>query len=414
MKRPSSVIATAPSCGVAFSLLILLMNGHAADWPQWRGANRDGKVSDFKAPATWPKELSQKWRVVVGDGVSSPALVGDRLFVMARESGNEVTRCLDAATGKEQWQDKWEALPATGPASGYSGPRSSPAVGNGKVITCGLRGTLTCFDAGSGKILWRKDSVPAAWPTFFTSSSPLLDDGVCIAQLGGQTSGTIVALDLASGAEKWSWSGDGSQYASPVLATIGNTKVILAQTDKRLVAVRFADGKLLWDLPFAGSGRDGMNTATPIVSGRTLIYSGSGRGIRAVGLDLQGDVFTAQELWANADNSIQYNSPVLREGLIYGYSAKDELFCVNAKDGKTLWLSPVAGRRGYGSIVNAGSVLFILTPTGILVAFEPNDKEFKQAASYKVAEGETTAHPIVAGSNVFVKDKDSVTLWTIE
>src|SRR6516162_10047560 len=66
----------------------------AQDWPQWRGPNRDGKAAGFTAPADWPKELTQKWKVTVGDGVATPALVGERLYVFSRQEGNEITRCL--------------------------------------------------------------------------------------------------------------------------------------------------------------------------------------------------------------------------------------------------------------------------------------------------------------------------------
>src|SRR5438128_2826319 len=96
---------------IAVTGVVLLMTargGWAQDWPQWRGANRDAKAAGFSAPATWPKELTKKWTVTVGEGVSSPALVGDKLYVLGREGGSEVTRCLDAATGKELWADKFE------------------------------------------------------------------------------------------------------------------------------------------------------------------------------------------------------------------------------------------------------------------------------------------------------------------
>ncbi len=72
------------------------------------------------------------------------------------------------------------------------------------------------------------------------------------------------------------------------------------------------------------------------------------------------------------------------------------------------------GGGGYGSIVDAGSVFFALTPAAQLIVFEPNAKEFKQIASYKVGESGTYAYPIIAGNRVFVKDKDSVILWSIE
>jgi outer membrane protein assembly factor BamB len=387
----------------------------AADWPQWRGPSRDGKA-EFKVPATWPKELTKKWQVTVGDGVSTPALAGGKLYVFNRENGKEVARCLDAATGKELWQDleAYEVATVSGPASGYIGPRSSPVVADGKVITYGVRGTLSCFDTGSGKLLWRKDSTPDAWPMFFTSSSPLIENGVCIAQTGGQKDGAIVALDLAKGGEKWKWTGDGSAYSSPILGTVAGMKVIVAQSDKRLVVVNFSDGKLLWETSFAGSGMGGMNSATPILDGQTLIFSGTARGTKAVKLEKQGDTLSATELWSNRENSIQYNSPVLNNELIFGLSARDALFCINERDGTTAWTSPITGKRGFGSIVNAGSVLFLLTPAGNLVAFEPNGKEFKPLASYKVADGDTTAYPVLTGNQIFVKDKDSVTLWTVD
>jgi outer membrane protein assembly factor BamB len=158
----------------------------------------------------------------------------------------------------------------------------------------------------------------------------------------------------------------------------------------------------------------GMNSATPILHGQTLIYSGTARGTKAVKLEKQGDALSATQLWTNRDNSIQYNSPVLKDGLIFGLSARDALFCISESDGKTAWTSPITGKRGFGSIVDAGSALFLLTPAGNLVAFEPSGKEFKQLASYRVADGDTTAYPILAGNQVFVKDKDSVILWTIE
>jgi hypothetical protein len=72
------------------------------------------------------------------------------------------------------------------------------------------------------------------------------------------------------------------------------------------------------------------------------------------------------------------------------------------------------GRSGFGSIVDAGSVLLALTPSAQLIVFEPGDKEFKQLASYKVSESQTHAHPIASGNRIFIKDTDSVTLWTIE
>jgi outer membrane protein assembly factor BamB len=252
---------------------------------------------------------------------------------------------------------------------------------------------------------------------FFTASSPIVVDGLCIAQLGGQSDGAVVACDLASGAEKWKWTGDGTAYASPALLSVDGLKAIVAETDKRIVAVGLADGKLLWEAPFdPGRGPGRYNSVTPIIDGQTLIYGGPRRGMTAVKFEKQGDKLAAKELWSNADAVLQYNTPALKNGLLFALSDRDTLFCLSAETGKTAWTAaaPLAGNRGYGSVVDAGAVLFALTPAGELVVYEPSDKEFKELAKYKVAEGATYGYPIVAGNRVFVKDKDSVALWAID
>jgi outer membrane protein assembly factor BamB len=409
--------------GVIAACVVLLGVGwaNAQDWPQWRGPNRDGKATGFKAPEKWPGELTKKWKYTVGDGVATPALVGDKLYVFSRQDGNEITRCINAASGEEIWQDKYEAGGATGPAAGFSGPRSSPTVVDGKVVTLGVRDTLSCLDATDGKVLWRKDDFKDFWPSFFVSSSPIVVDGLCIAQLGGKEKGKgkdgggIVAYELATGNEKWKWTGDSAAYASPALVSVGSEKAIVAVTSKKIVGISVADGKLLWETPFAVTGRN-YNAASPMIDGQTVIYTGGGRGATAVKLEKKDDAFAATELWSNKDNSVQYNTPVLKDGAIYALSDKDVLFCIDSR-GKSTWSSDAikkAQRPGYGSIVDAGSVLFALTPRADLVVFEPNDKSFKEITRYKVSDGDTYAYPVIAGNRVFVKDKDSVILWTIE
>src|SRR5262249_7648108 len=182
-------------------------------------ANRDAKASGFTAPKTWPKELNQKWKVTVGEGVATPALVGDKLYVFSRQNGAEVARCLEAASGNEVWQEKYDSLGATGPASGYSGPRASPTVAAGKVVTLGVRGVLSCLDAAKGSVVWRKEDYKA-YPRFFTASSPLVVDNLCVAQLGGGDNGVVVAYELTDGKEKWKWTADSPAYASLSLLTV--------------------------------------------------------------------------------------------------------------------------------------------------------------------------------------------------
>lgn len=434
MKNTSQSTLIVSSCTLLMSASCAL----AQDWPQWRGPNRDGKATEFAAPKSWPKELTQKWKTTVGEGVATPALVGDKLFVFSRQEGGEVTRCLNAADGKEIWTDKYDAMGASGPAQSFSGPRSSPTVTSGKVVTLGVRGVFSCLNATDGKVLWRKDEFGGATPRFFTSSSPIVVDGFCVAQLGGQKNGTIAAYDLATGSEKWKWTGDSPAYASPVLMTVGGQKLIVAETEGKVLALSFSDGKLVWEAPFVAQ-RMGYNAATPIVDGQTLIYCGSGRGATAAKLEKDGDGIAAKELWRNPDNSVQFNTPVLKNGFLYGLSAGNDVFCLNAQDGKTAWAAPLTppapvdapadspteggrkrggrgggGRGGFGSVVDAGSVLFALTPASELVVFKPDPSAYAELARIKVATSPTHAYPVVSGNRIFIKDQDSVMLWTIQ
>ena len=183
-----------------------------------------------------------------------------------------------------------------------------------------------------------------------------------------------------------------------------------------------------------------------------MIISGSGRGTKAVKLEASADGFTGRELWSNPDKSVQFNTPVLKNGLVYGLTGANEFFCLSAKDGKTAWGAPVAkagetpagggaagggaggttgpggrgpgggrgggmrggGGGGYGSVVDAGPVLVALTPASQLIAFEPGDQGYTEVARLKAADSPTYAYPVLAGNRIFIKDKDAVTLWTFE
>ena len=143
-------------------------------------SRREGR--GLHGPGNLAKELTQKWKVSVGTGDSSPALVGDKLYVFARVGGDEVISCLEADSGKKVWEQKYEAVDADGPSARHGkGPRSTPVVADGKVVTLGVSGVVSCLDAASGKVLWQNkdfsgDVEVRKVPQFYTSMSPLVTD----------------------------------------------------------------------------------------------------------------------------------------------------------------------------------------------------------------------------------------------
>jgi outer membrane protein assembly factor BamB len=302
----------------------------------------------------------------------------------------------------------------TGAASRHPGPRSSPAVANGKIVTIGVGGVISCLDAATGKVVWRKDPFPKVVPQFFTAMSPIIVDGMAIGHLGGKGNGAIIAYDLNTGNEKWRWAGEGPEYASPALLTVDGTKQLVTLTEKSVVAIGVADGKLLWQLPFEPVRR-AYNAATPIIEGQMVIYTGAGRGSRAVQVEKQGDGFVTKELWSNPDLAPQFNTPVLRDDFLYGLSNSGNLFCINAKTGQTAWVDQTQrDRSGFAAIVSAGPYMMALPSSSELIVFEPNSEKFTEVAVIKVSDTPIYAHPVIAGNRIYIKDQDTVAMFMID
>jgi outer membrane protein assembly factor BamB len=397
------------------TLVVGVSPSQGEDWPQFRGPNRDNKVTGFKVPATWPKELTKKWSVPVGDGVSSPALVGDRIYTFTRQGGDEVTLCINAATGEEVWKDKYAATEVKGAAAGFkgpdkfTGPRSSPAVGDGKVCTFGVDSVLSCLDAAKGTVVWRKET--KGRPMFYTASSPQIAGGKCIIYIGsggkGGGKGELAAFDLATGEEKWKWSGDGPSYGSPVIAKIAGTEQVVVLTDTNVIGVALADGKLLWKHALS-QGR--YQTATPVIDGDTVIIAGY-----AFTVTKSDDTYTAKQAWKEQAPAT-YNTPVLKEGVLYGMAGMgkgNKIYAQDAKTGKVFWDDgPSVGECG--AILDVGSVLIELSSDGKIHVFKPDKKEYSEVTKYTVADSGTWSMPIISGNRIFTKDREKLTLWTVE
>lgn len=399
---------------VIVGFLLSTAYAEAQDWPQWRGPNRDNKLTDFAEPKSWPKELTKKWKVTVGIGEASPLLVGDKLYVFARQEDEEVTLCLDAKSGKEIWKDKYPVETIKNAARGYQGPRSTPAVAEGKVCTLGISGVVSCFDAASGKKLWRKET--GQKPQFYTSTSPIIVDGKCVVFVGALT-----AFDLNNGDSKWKWSDAGTPYGSPTLMTVDGTKMVVTPAMGMLAGVSLADGKLLWSVKI-GTGSDYQsNYSTPLIDGATVYYSmpggkkGGGGSTIALKIEKKGDGFNADKLWSKTTSAAGYHTPVLSDGRIYGVSSTGKnFFCMDAKTGEDLW-KDTAARGQCGSILNASTVMIALTSDKDLIVFRGAAKKYEEVAKYRVSDSETWCVPIVVGNRVFVKDKGgSLALLTIE
>lgn len=379
-----------------------------ADWPQWRGPNRDGVAAAFTPPAAWPAQLTKKWQVTVGAGHASPLIAGNRVIVHARQDNREIVAAYDLASGKQLWQDAVDAPYKMNPAAtGHGpGPKSTPAVAGGRVFTFGISGIFSAHDLATGKLLWRKNAPPTP-PEFGTASSPVVDGTSVIAFLGGQNAGALTSMDVATGKEKWRWTGDGPAYSSPVFVTAGGVRQVVVQSQTKVIGVNAADGKLLWEVPLKTPYE--QNSVTPLVVNDVVISAGL--DTPTVALSVTGG--KAAPKWTNDQVTMYMSSPALSGTTIFGLSNKNrgQFFAIDAATGKTLWLGK--GREAENaSIVRAGNYLLMSTTNSELIVLRANPAAYEEVKRYTIAESATWAHPAFAGRAIVVKDVDKLIVWS--
>jgi outer membrane protein assembly factor BamB len=385
----------------------------STDWPQWRGTNRDGAAS-FTEPKAWPEKLTRKWKVDVGLGYAAPIVVGSRVYAFSRQESNEVMRALDADTGRIVWETSYPAPFTPNPAATRThgtGPKSTPAFANGKLYTLGMSGIVTAFDATTGKQVWQQPA-PAVQPMYHTAMSPLVDRGLVILHVGGHNNGALTAFDVNTGNVKWTWTGDGPAYGSPIVAELGGVRQVITLTQENLVGVSAATGELLWRRPF--SIRATRNAVTPVLYGQTVIVSGLGRNVTAFTAAQQNNQWTTEDVWQNDEVSMDMSTGVLVGDTLFGFSPRNsgQFFAIDAKSGKTLWLSE--GRQAANAaVVRAGTVWLALQDDAELIVARATAKAFEPIRRYAIAESATWAQPVISGHRVFVKDLSAVALWTL-
>jgi len=387
----------------------------AADWTQWRGPNRDGAIAAFTEPTAWPERLTQRWKIEIGTGYATPLVVGDRIYVFSRQGENEVMSALDLATGKTLWQTgypaSFEMQRAAAPHG--PGPKSTPIFFNGKLYSIGMTGVVTALDAATGKQLWQKPGSTNV-PRFTTHAfSPLVDRGMVIFHVGGNDNGALTAYDLNTGDVKWSWTGDGPGYGSPMAADLGGTHQIVTITQTKIVGVDAANGALLWERPYPSPSV--TNAYTPIVYGQTVIVSGNGGPLIAFTVARRNNQWVTEDVWQNEDGPSRLSNAILAGDMLFGLTTKNsgQYFGVDAKTGRTLWLSEP--RQAVNAVASrAGNLLFVLEDDGELIVARSSTTAFEPMRRYKVAEAATWTPPVISGNRVFVKDVSTLTLWTLD
>jgi outer membrane protein assembly factor BamB len=407
---------------IVFCALITLagiaLPSGAQDWPQWRGPNRDGVVPVAAAGIVWPAQLTQKWQASVGSGHSSPLISGGNVFVHTRRAEEEVVSCFDLNSGKSIWSDRYPAPYMLNPAAAShgKGPKSTPALQDGRLYTLGISGVLSCHDAATGRVLWRKEfrsQFRNDSPLYGTAMSPIIDGNLVIAHVGGNDGGAIVALDRVTGQPKWTWDGDGPAYASPIVTDLYGTRQLVTQTQQNIVGLAVADGQLLWKIPFTTPYV--QNIVTPVRYRDLLIFSGLDQGVMAVKITRSGNTWKTEKAWENTEASFYMSSPVVYRDSLVGLSHKKrgQYVTLDARTGRLLWGSQ--GRdAGNAAILIAGDAILSLNDSAELLVFRMAGSALEPVRRYTVARSASWAHPAISGKFIVIKDTENLLAWSVD
>ncbi|MEN8694588.1 MAG: PQQ-binding-like beta-propeller repeat protein [Akkermansiaceae bacterium] len=394
----------------------VLFSEETPSWSGWRGANRDAKVPDFVPPKTWPEKLTKVWTSEVGDGYATPLVLGDRVYQHARQDGKEVLWCLNLKDGKALWKKtvpvKFEA--GRGGERHGLGPKSTPTITDGRIFTLSITGVLTAWASQDGELLWTRDfkeRFEESHPYWGTATSPIVDDGRLFVHTGNCEEGALFCIDPKSGKDLWVNDEYANCYSSPLVETIGGVRQLVELNHGGLCGVDVTDGKLLWRHPFTHHGNN-QNTPTPVRHGDLLIVGGENRGMFAVKPQKGDKGWTVERLWKHRDVSFDMSSPVMNDGLVYGFSEfkMGRLACLDPTSGEVLWEGePRAGKNG--QFLSLPGYLLSLTNDGLLRVLRANREKYDVLRTYRVAEDKTWTAPALVDDALFIKAGDHLTVW---
>jgi len=407
---------------LAMILAIAAATGSAADWAEFHGPNRDNKSPDKGLLKTWPEGgPSRIWEAAgIGEGYSTVAIVGNRIYTTGEIGGDCVITALDM-NGKKVWTRKngkaW--------AGSYPGTRSTPTITGGLLYHLSGIGNLICLKADNGDVVWSTNNLEkfgGRVPTWGLAESPLVIGDKVICTPGGENV-SMVALDRKTGKVVWKCTGVGDKpgYASAILIEHQGLKQIVTAMQESIVGVRASDGELLWRYPHKVYADE--NITTPIFHDGFLIVSGCVRkGTTSLQLQVSGDRCSVKKHWHNKTLDNKQGGIVLLSGRLYGYaetqSRSEPWMCIDFKSGETIFQSaPVKSSYKYknGCLTYADGMFYLFADNGNMCLAKPTDNGFEVAGRLKIDPGkrQTWAHPVVFGGRLYVRYGDKLGVYNV-
>ena len=378
-----------------------------ADWPGFRGPERDGVVRGVRITTDWsaspPVEL---WRRPVGPGWSSFAVHGGRLYTQEQRGEHEVVSSYGVTNGNPLWTHRDAARHYS--SEGGAGPRATPAFSDGRVYTLGATGILNALDAADGSVVWSRDAASdtkTKMPGWGFSGSPLVIDDAVVVAAGG----TLAAYDRATGEPRWVGPTVGCCYSSPHRATLGGVTQVVLMNGPGAVGVAPADGRVLWEYRLPTGGRIIQPALT--ADGELLLAQGEGGDLYRVAVAQGAGGWTVEERWSSYGLKPYFSDFVVHEGHAYGFD-NGKIACIDLRDGGQKW---DGGDYGSGQLVllSDQDVLLVVSEKGSLALVGATPDRFAELARFPAIKGKTWNHPVLAGDVLLVRNAEEMAAFRL-
>lgn len=394
-----------------------------ADWPEFRGRDRDGVVRGLtrsQLRLDWatqpPREL---WRHPVWAGWSSFAVAGHRAFTQEQRGPNETVVCYDIGTGVELWSHEDATLfggPGSGPFGG-DGPRATPTIHDGKVFSLGATGILNCLDAATGfprwsvNILEDNDAKNLEWGL---AASPLVIDDKVIVNPGGTHGCSVAAYDIETGRKVWASGNNPTSYSSPQRLDVDGRPVILMYDALAFNILDASTGEPLCT-PFGWINDAKINCTQPAVwqDGdriKILVGTGYSKGSVLLSLDHTGETgWSLAKEWESFQIKPKFNGLIVRDGHVYGLD-EGLLTCLRLSDGQRRWKR---GRFGFGQMLLIDDLLLIQAESGDVVLVEATPDRFHELTRFPALTSKTWNNPVVVHGKLLVRNSEEAACFEL-
>jgi outer membrane protein assembly factor BamB len=414
-------------------LLALLLAGAACaspgrDWPQWRGAERDGVWRETGLLEKLPEgKLPLRWSVPIGAGYNGPSVAAGRVYVMDRlkvPKPVERVLCFDWKTGAALWTHEYDCVYSD--FSYEAGPRASVTVHEGIAYALGAAGHLHALDAAGGRVLWKRDlrsEHRIRMPRWGISAAPIVEGGLLITQIGGAGEGCVVAFDRRTGEDRWKALADEASYAAPIAVDQAGRRVVILHLADRVVGLEAATGRLLWAYDMPGSQWP-ITISTPVVEGDLLFVTTAHVG--AALLRLRSDRPAVDEVWRRNGRRPRSNdtlhsvipTPLVMDGHVYGLHSGGELRCLELATGTRKWEDtravPLANHATLHLVRHGGggNRAWLFNEKGELILARLTAAGYEELSRSKLLDptkeqlprGVTWSHPAFAYRHVFARN----------